>query len=327
MHVTSSIYTAQTYTQQSTTQSKQTASFDALIKTNTNNDSAEVAQRKGLTSEQLKWRQEQKEEMMKRYFALKESVIESEEERGEAFTGWAGEYSKRTEANMFENAPEFEAFVYEWIDKGDTYREALGRASFYAQAGLLEYGDQRAKSIAGGLQPGDKKEHGLHKIDNDLLKNTIKDFLDNSDIDAVANFIGTFFTDNPDTPKGADPFQDLLDKFGVTLQDMHEKNKTTPKYEFDGDITITEEMSNDKKAFIYDTLIEFFEYHLTQYKDKEENFDKEYYRNEAMYQSFIDQLKSNVAQEKYNLEHGNKDEATLSQYTHTLLKEIQKKAY
>ena len=320
MNINTTTHQAKNYTQHIShlqiTQNTSTNSFETIMSQQSSTVSTnESPTQKTITPEQLEWRNEQKERMMAMYFRVKDNAIKSEAETGHISKDpWGEQYLKRTEENMFENAPEFEAFVYEWIDKGHTAEEALIRAKTYARVGLLEYGDQRVTTIP-GLEPGDKKEHGLHLINNDVLKNTVKDFLDNSDLPSIATFVDRFFSENKETPKGVDPFQDLLNKFGITLDELHEKNGTSTKYRFDGDINITEEMAQDKKEFIYDTLIDFFDYHLKKYEDEEEHFDAEYYQKEEMFKSFIKKLETNVTQEKYNLEHGSQDKVLLSQYT------------
>jgi hypothetical protein len=79
---------------------------------------------------------------------------------------WFNQLRNATNENKYEDAPQFEAFVNKWIENGATETQALERAMFYSQAGLLDYGNQRAITID-KLGFGDKKQHGMHLINND----------------------------------------------------------------------------------------------------------------------------------------------------------------
>ena len=77
---------------------------------------------------------------------------------------WITQLRTATNGNKYEDAPEFEAFVKKWMDKGESEDQALGRATLYARAGLLDYGKQKVWQIDEKLPYGDIKQHGFHLI-------------------------------------------------------------------------------------------------------------------------------------------------------------------
>ncbi|MFA7091934.1 MAG: hypothetical protein WC149_08775, partial [Arcobacteraceae bacterium] len=81
--------------------------------------------------------------------------------------------SIRTNENAYEDAPKFEAFVKEEMEKGQTETQAIGRAYLYAVSGLLDYGKQRVTSLICALPFEDQKNHGLHLFNNPLLTQAV----------------------------------------------------------------------------------------------------------------------------------------------------------
>ncbi|RXI36286.1 hypothetical protein CP963_14070, partial [Arcobacter cloacae] len=71
---------------------------------------------------------------------------------------WITQLRTATNGNKYEDAPEFEAFIKKWMAKGESEDRALGRATLYARAGLLDYGKQRAHQIDEKLPYGDIKQ-------------------------------------------------------------------------------------------------------------------------------------------------------------------------
>ncbi len=68
---------------------------------------------------------------------------------------WQTQMMKATNGNKYEDAPEFEAFIKKWMDKGESEEHALVRATTYARAGLLDYGKQKVWQIDEKLPYGD----------------------------------------------------------------------------------------------------------------------------------------------------------------------------
>ena len=192
-------------------------------------------------------------------------------EPGSYFEKWAYQRLIATEENAFDNAPEFEAVYKRWLAKEDEpfkAHKALLRAQLYAQAGLISYGNQKAVSISPPLEPGDKMQHGLHLINNDLLKQTLMATFEKLDVESVSAISSQLFSYSKLHALDIDHqkeniFQALLDKFGSSIQPML-KDESEPS--FDGNINITDEMSMTQQYFIHKTLLQFFEYNLKHFE-------------------------------------------------------------
>lgn len=215
---------------------------------------------------------------------------------------WGYQRLISTKENAFENAPEFEAVYNRWIAKGDDPTNALLRAKLYAQAGLISYGDQKAIDISEPLEPGDKMQHGLHLIHNDLLKQTLAETFEKLDINIFSALYSQLFSYDKKLALDVDAqkdniFQALLDKFGSTIQPLL-KDESEPI--FDGNINITDEMDLAKKDFIYKTLIQFFEYNLNHIKTLIENAQYQglFTREKEGLEALIDNFKKNI--DKFN---------------------------
>lgn len=184
---------------------------------------------------------------------------------------WRMQLKIATNGNKYEDAPEFEAFVNKWIAKGETEDKALARAETYARAGLLDYGKQKAIIIA-TLPYDDTKQHGMHLINNEPLKKAMIEVLDNLDYGDSGDLVASIFDGYPTyTNEGiTTSFQELLNNFGVKLEDLRKKNPETAKDEkftFTGDINLKDGKEfQEYNNFIFDTLIEFF-------KDKVNDLD------------------------------------------------------
>ena len=189
---------------------------------------------------------------------------------------WATQMMKATNGNKYEDAPEFEAFVKKWMDKGETEEQALSRAQNYAYAGLLDYGKQRAVQIGGDTLPyGDTKQHGFHLINNEPLKNAVIKTLDSLNYEDAGNLINSIFQNYPENANTPISFQELLKNFGVKLEDLKKLNPEehkNDKFTFTGDINLKNGAdSKEYNNFIFDTLVKFF-------KDRIERFD-DYVKN------------------------------------------------
>ena len=183
---------------------------------------------------------------------------------------WITQLRTATNGNKYEDAPEFEAFVKKWMDKGESEDRALGRATLYARAGLLDYGKQRAHQIDEKLPYGDIKQHGFHLINNEPLKNAVIKTLDNLSVGDAAELVSSIFNGFPENKGVPSSFQELLDNFGIKLEELKKLNPETAKndkFTFTGDVNLKDGTdSKEYNNFIFDTLIKFFE-------DKIEQFD------------------------------------------------------
>jgi hypothetical protein len=183
---------------------------------------------------------------------------------------WITQLRTATNGNKYEDAPEFEAFVKKWMDKGESEDQALGRATLYARAGLLDYGKERAISIGNNLPYGDIKQHGFHLINNEPLKNAVLKTLDSLNGGDAADLVSSIFEGFPENKGVPSSFQELLDNFGIKLEELKKLNPETAKndkFTFTGDINLKDGIdSKEYNNFIFDTLIKFF-------KDRIEKLD------------------------------------------------------
>ena len=183
---------------------------------------------------------------------------------------WITQLRTATNGNKYEDAPEFEAFVKKWMDKGESEDQALGRATLYARAGLLDYGKERAISIGNNLPYGDIKQHGFHLINNEPLKNAVLKTLDSLNGGDAADLVSSIFEGFPENKGVRSSFQELLDNFGIKLEELKKLNPETAKndkFTFTGDINLKDGIdSKEYNNFIFDTLIKFF-------KDRIEKLD------------------------------------------------------
>jgi hypothetical protein len=225
---------------------------------------------------------------------------------------WQTQMMKATNGNKYEDAPEFEAFVKKWIDKGESEDQALGRAMFYAQAGLLDYGKQRAISM-GQLPYGDIKQHGFHLINNEPLKNAVIKTLDSLNGEDAAELVSSIFDGYPENKGVPSSFQELLDNFGIKLEELKKLNPETAKndkFTFTGDVNLKDGTdSKEYNNFIFDTLIKFFKDRIEKLdyviENKPPEESRDFHEVRDALNSLIDNFKKEVA--GYNGEnHGNK---------------------
>jgi len=183
---------------------------------------------------------------------------------------WHVQLVSATNGNKYEDAPEFEAFIKKWMDKGESEDRALGRATLYARAGLLDYGKQRVHQVGKDLPYGDIKQHGFHLINNEPLKNAVMKTLDNLSVGDATDLVRSIFDGYPENKGVPSSFQELLDNFGVKLEELKKLNPEehkNDKYSFTGDVNLKDGTdSKEYNTFIFDTLIKFFE-------DRIEKFD------------------------------------------------------
>jgi len=183
---------------------------------------------------------------------------------------WHVQLVAATNGNKYEDAPEFEAFVKKWMDKGESEDIAISRAVAYAEAGLLDYGKQRVHQVGKDLPYGDIKQHGFHLINNEPLKNAVMKTLDSLDYEDAYDLVRSIFEGFPENKGVPSSFQELLDDFGVKLEELKKLNPETAKndkFTFTGDINLKDGLdSKEYNNFIFDTLIKFF-------KDRIEKLD------------------------------------------------------
>ncbi len=181
-----------------------------------------------------------------------------------------------TKDNAFEDAKDFENFVYKWMDKGSSFDQAVARAEVYSQAGVLDYGKQKV-SIYNNLPYPDPKNHGFHLIDNPVLKKAFIETLDELNPYECSVLVSSLFgnieqmTGNPDLSEKANDTDGFLEKFqafALKLEKLKEENPDDfkdIKFSFTGDITINDKQSIDYQNFILETIISFFEDRLDYY--------------------------------------------------------------
>ena len=183
---------------------------------------------------------------------------------------WHVQLVAATNGNKYEDAPEFEAFVKKWMDKGESEDIAISRAVAYAEAGLLDYGKQRVHQVGKDLPYGDIKQHGFHLINNEPLKNAVMKTLDSLDYEDAYDLVRSIFDGYPENKGVPSSFQELLDNFGIKLEELKKLNPETAKndkFTFTGDINLKDGIdSKEYNNFIFDTLIKFF-------KDRIEKLD------------------------------------------------------
>lgn len=225
-------------------------------------------------------------------------------EKARDYREWNYQFTIQTEQNKYEDAPEFEAFVKKWMDKGLSEQEALYRAASYASLGLLDYGNQRAVIID---QPyGDKKEHGFHNIDNEPLKQAVLEILDSlsqADVDMLkCNAFGNGqsgtslnFDELPDLA-----FQDFLNNFASFHEKLAPLKDEYKDFTFDGNIDLTEDMAQIYKDFIVDNIKAYFEHRIQDvYNTEDENPDYEAIEKQAkLIQRIIDQFDKNIKEQE-----------------------------
>ncbi len=223
-------------------------------------------------------------------------------ESAQTYREWNYQRSIKTSENKYEDAPEFEAFVSKWMDKGLTEEEALSRAAIYCLTGLLDYGKQRA-IVIGDLPFGDKKEHGLHLINNPILKEAlieIFDSMDYSDMNRLnMNLFGLSTAPdlNPEN-KQTLSFQNILDNYALLPA-----SNISDDFVFDGDINITEDMEHNHKNFILDIINSYFEYRIDELNNrKQEKYAHEESIDESIntIQKIIDNFEKKVNKSNEN---------------------------
>jgi hypothetical protein len=215
---------------------------------------------------------------------------------------WQTQMMKATNGNKYEDAPEFEAFVKKWMDKGETEDQALGRAQVYVQAGLLDYGKQRVRSM-GQLPYGDIKQHGFHLINNEPLKNAVMKTLDSLNGGDAADLVSSIFNGFPENKGVPSSFQELLDNFGIKLEELKKLNPETAKndkFTFTGDVNLKDGAEfQEYNNFIFDTLIQFFEDRIEKFDyyvaNKPPEDSPDYHEVRDGLNSLIDNFKKEVA--------------------------------
>lgn len=217
---------------------------------------------------------------------------------------WAFQLSIQTPENKYENAPEFEAFVKKWMIKGLTEQEALWRAQAYAQMGLLNYGNQRAIDI-GGLSFSDEQNHGLHLIDNPVLKETLLETVDKLNYDELWPFLEIFTFDSENNHLILkDQFDLGIEKFFEQISSLNKKAESTSN--LNRLLTISKEMYLMHTNSMFNNINSYFEDLITYFKSLEPTSDEE----KAYFQTrvkLIETLKNNFKDncDKYNTDYLN----------------------
>ena len=127
------------------------------------------------------------------------------------------------------------------MDKGESEDIAISRAVAYAEAGLLDYGKQRVNQVGKDLPYGDIKQHGFHLINNEPLKNAVMKTFDSLDYEDAYDLVRSIFEGFPENKGVPSSFQELLDNFGIKLEELKKLNPETAKndkFTFTGDINL-----------------------------------------------------------------------------------------
>ena len=195
---------------------------------------------------------------------------------------WVTELTTVTNEDKYDGAPEYKAFVDKWVKKGLSEFEALTHAESYVTAGLLDYGSQRADFMMWDMPPTDTKQHGMWLINNQPLRIAMIETFDSLDIVQLSSLVSTIFYGTPEEQNidMSFSFQTLLEKYGVKLEDLKQKDpqfaKENPEV-FSGDINLKNDNSAESQAynnFIFKTIVGFF-------KDRIESLERwEYNHNE-----------------------------------------------
>ena len=215
---------------------------------------------------------------------------------------WITQLRTATNGNKYEDAPEFEAFVKKWMDKGESEDQALGRATLYARAGLLDYGKQKVWQIDEKLPYGDIKQHGFHLINNEPLKNAVLKTLDSLNGGDAADLVSSIFEGFPENKGVPSSFQELLDNFGIKLEELKKLNPEehkNDKFTFTGDINLKDGIdSKEYNNFIFDTLIKFFKDRIEKLdyviENKPPEESRDFHELKDGLNSLIDNLKKEV---------------------------------
>lgn len=217
---------------------------------------------------------------------------------------WNYQFTIQTPENKYEDAPEFEAFVNKWMNKGLTEDEALYRAHAYSLMGLLDYGNQRAIEIA-DLPYGDKKQHGFHLVDNDVLKEAVLETLDSITNEEVWGLKFNIFGNGQHTSLNTEgipgiSFQKLLNNFALLQEKMPPLNKEYEDLVFNGDINITDNMDQLYKNFIFDNIKAYFKFRAEELNSiNNENTDHEMLKEQVnLIKTLIDNFDKNIKKSK-----------------------------
>ena len=218
---------------------------------------------------------------------------------------WMTHMRNATNGNKYDDAPEFEAFVKKWMDKGESEEIAEFRAQMYAQAGLLDYGKQKARSIEHGLPTEDIKQHGMWLIDNPPLKQAMIDTFDNLKYRDAITLMENIFYGGAEHQYDNLNFEDLLKQYGVKLEDLRNKNPESQddKYTFTGDINLKNDNSQESieyNNFIFDTLLDYFKDSIEKVNQYEKKHNEDFSNQKNSLNTFIDNFKTTI--DEYNKE-------------------------
>lgn len=219
---------------------------------------------------------------------------------------WKLHIISATNGNKYDDAPEFEAFVKKWMDKGESEKDAIERASVYSHAGLLEYGKQKAIFMC-PLSIEDTKQHGLWLIDNPPFKQAIIQTFNSANLNELADLSNALFTDNNRNNKETN-FKDLLKQYGIKLEDLKKKDLELQdsKYTFTGDINLKNDNSSESieyNNFIFDTLINYFKDSIEKVKTFQERED--YKEDDLELNKVVDSLNSIIDNFKITIDEYN----------------------
>ena len=103
----------------------------------------------------------------------------------------------------------------------------------------------------------------MSNANNEPLKNAVLKTLDSLNGGDAADLVSSIFEGFPENKGVPSSFQELLDNFGIKLEELKKLNPETAKndkFTFTGDINLKDGIdSKEYNNFIFDTLIKFFE--------------------------------------------------------------------
>jgi hypothetical protein len=206
-----------------------------------------------------------------------------------------------TNGNKYDDAPEFEAFVKKWMNKGESEETAKFRAQMYAQVGLLDYGKQKAVIIEAELPVEDIRQHGMWLIDNPPLRQAMLKTLDDVDSNDASDLIDNIFYGGVEHQHDDFKFEDLLKQYGVKLEDLKSRNPDSQddKYTFTRDINLRNDSSPESieyNNFIFDTLLGYFKERIESVNQSERVHNEDFSDAKKAINTLIDNFNTKINQ-------------------------------
>ncbi|WP_072679366.1 hypothetical protein [Arcobacter sp. LA11] len=191
----------------------------------------------------------------------------------------------------FENAEEFEYYMNKKEWNGSHKNEIYRKISLAANLGLIEEGNQTHFSE---LYQTNKASYIFKNIENDILSQAVLDSIGEE-------YSGTMESIMYNVLFGTDDkyFQNKLNEFAKELKDNPSKyDSVNSDFTFTGNINFDENSTEEYKAFITNTLIDFIENQKSDYVDEDYSVDDSYRQDWSFAYSFnaiINNLKDSIS--------------------------------